>query len=212
PMLAIVFALLVYLFMKFDSDGLVAIAKAALGLSLVVFLHELGHFLAAKWCDVHVTTFSIGFGPAIPGCHFKRGETTYKLALFPLGGYVQMVGQVDGDEGSDGSEDDPRSFRNKTVGQRMLIISAGVIMNVILAVVCFVVVFRGPGKDRIAGVIGAVETGAPAFKYGLRSGAEILQIGEVRNPFFENLMVRVMAAMPGEKLEFIAKRPGDDQA
>jgi regulator of sigma E protease len=209
PVLAIVFALLVFLFMKFDSSGLVAIAKAALGLSLVVFLHELGHFLAAKWCDVHVTTFSIGFGPAIPGCRYKWGETTYKLALFPLGGYVQMVGQVDGDEASDGSEDDPRSFRNKTVGQRMLIISAGVIMNVILAIVCFVVVFRGPGKDRIAGVIGAVETGAPAFKYGLRSGAEILQIGDLNDPYFENLMVRVMAALPGEKLEFVSKRPGD---
>jgi regulator of sigma E protease len=209
PILGLVFALLVYLFMKFDSDGLVAIAKAALGLSLVVFLHELGHFLAAKWCDVHVTTFSIGFGPAIPGCSFKWGETTYKLALFPLGGYVQMVGQVDGDESSDGSEDDPRSFRNKRVGQRMLIISAGVIMNVILAVVCFIVVFRGPGKDRIAGVIGSVEPGAPAFKYGLRSGAEILQIGDIKDPYFENLMVRVMANLPGEKIEFVAKRPGD---
>jgi len=212
PVLAIVFALFVYLFMKFDNEGLVAIAKAAIGLSFVVFLHELGHFLAAKWCDVHVTTFSIGFGPAIPGCCYKWGETTYKLALFPLGGYVQMVGQVDGDEGADGSEDDPRSYRNKSVGQRMLIISAGVIMNVILAIICFVVVFRGPGKDRMAGVIGAIDTGAPAFKYGLRSGAEILQIGDIKDPYFENLMVRVMATMPGEKLEFISKRAGDAQA
>src|ERR1700730_495071 len=134
--------------MKFDTDGLIAIAKAALGLSFVVFLHELGHFLAAKSCDVHVTTFSIGFGPAIPGCSFKWGETTYKLALFPLGGYVQMVGQVDGDEGSDGSEDDPRSFRNKTVGQRMLIISAGVIMNVLFGALCFVAVYRYQGVER----------------------------------------------------------------
>jgi regulator of sigma E protease len=212
PLLALVLAVLVYLFLNFDAEGLVAIAKAALGLSFVVFLHELGHFLAAKWCDVHVTTFSIGFGPAIPGCSFRRGETTYKLALFPLGGYVQMVGQVDGDEASDGSEDDPRSYRNKTVGQRMLIISAGVIMNVILAIVCFVVVFRGPGKDRMAGVIGTIDTGAPAFKYGLRSGAEILKIGETDNPYFENLMVRVMAALPGEKLEFISKRPDDSRA
>ena len=178
---------------------MVAIAKAALGLSFVVFLHELGHFMAAKWCDVNVNTFSIGFGPTIPGCSFQWGETTYKLALFPLGGYVQMVGQVDGDEASDGSEDDPRSYRNKSVGQRMLIISAGVIMNVILAVICFVVVFRGPGKDRMAGVIGEIDTGAPAFNYGLRTGAEILQIGEIKYPYFENLMVRVMAAIARTK-------------
>ena len=214
PVLAIVVRLrgLSRLFMKFDTGGLIAIAKAAMGLSLVVFLHELGHFMAAKWCDVNVNTFSIGFGPTIPGCSFKWGETTYKLALFPLGGYVQMVGQVDGDEASDGSEDDPRSYRNKSVGQRMLIISAGVIMNVILAIVCFVVVFRGPGKDRMAGVIDAMDTGAPAFKYGLRTGAEILQIGDIKDPYFDNLMVRVMAVLPGEKLKFVFKRPGDSQA
>src|SRR5262249_62419604 len=136
-------------------------------LGVVIFIHELGHFLVAKWCDVHVTVFSIGFGPAIPGCRFKWGETTYKVALFPLGGYVQMVGQVDGDESSDGSEDDPRSYRNKTVGQRMLIISAGVIMNVILAVVCFVLLFRRPGQDRIPGVIGPADTGPPPLPYAL---------------------------------------------
>src|SRR6516164_9869084 len=92
------------------------ITLAALGLGLVIFLHELGHFAVAKWCDVHVETFSIGFGPALPGCSFQRGETTYKIAMIPLGGYVKMVGEgADTDE----SDDDPRSFKNKTVGQRM---------------------------------------------------------------------------------------------
>src|SRR5437764_449971 len=107
-MLGMMGALLLYLLYNFTIEQLLNIAKAALGLSFVIFIHELGHFLAAKWCDVHVTTFSIGFGPAIPGCRFKRGETTYKLAILPLGGYVQMVGQVAGDEGSD-DDDDPRS-------------------------------------------------------------------------------------------------------
>ncbi|MCI0641997.1 MAG: site-2 protease family protein [Gemmataceae bacterium] len=209
PVLAIVFALLALIFIKFDSDGIWAIVKAALGLSLVVFIHELGHFLVAKWCDVHVTTFSIGFGPAIPGCRFQWGETTYKFALFPLGGYVQMVGQVDGDESSDGSEEDPRSFKNKSVGQRMAIISAGVIMNVILAIVCFVIVFRGPGKDRIAGVVGTIDAGAPGFKNGLQSGMDIKQIGDIKNPYFENLKITVMTALPGEKISFVATRPWD---
>lgn len=202
-------ALLVFLFMKFDSNGLWAIAKAALGLSFVVFIHELGHFLVAKWCDVHVTTFSIGFGPPIPGCWFKWGETTYKLALFPLGGYVQMVGQVDGDESSDGSEDDPRSFRNKSVGQRMAIISAGVVMNVILAVICFIVVFRGPGKDRPAAVIDGIESGSPAFVNGLRTGALIVRIGDYENPNFENLMTTVMGTTHGQHILIEYKRPGD---
>ena len=93
------------------------VAKVVLGLGFVIFIHELGHFLAAKWCDVHVQTFSIGFGPALPGCSFQRGETTYKIAVLPLGGYVNMVG-----EGAEADEDEdyPRSFKNKTVGQRML--------------------------------------------------------------------------------------------
>src|SRR5262249_32806478 len=163
------------------------------------FIHELGHFLVAKWCDVHVTVFSIGFGPAIPGCRFKWGETTYKLALFPLGGYVQMVGQVDGDEASDeASEDDPRSYRNKSVWQRMAIISAGVVMTAILAVICFIIVFSGPGKNRQAAVVAAVDTGAPAFVHGIRTGEVVLQIGDVKNPYFEDLMVRVMSTDHGE--------------
>ena len=69
------------------------VALAVLGLGLVIFIHELGHFLAAKACDVHVETFSIGFGKAIPGCQFRRGETLYKIGWIPLGGYVKMVGE-----------------------------------------------------------------------------------------------------------------------
>lgn len=208
PTLLILGALGVFLFNKFDAEGLWAIAKAALGLSFVIFIHELGHFLAAKWCDVHVTTFSIGFGPAVPGCWFKWGETLYKLSILPLGGYVMMVGQVDGDETSDGSEDDPRSYRNKTVGQRMLIISAGVIMNIILAIVCFVIVFQGPGKDRQSAVIMTVDTGAPAFTKPLHSGTEFKQVGGYKNPYFEDLMVATMATGKSEGLEIVAVTPG----
>jgi regulator of sigma E protease len=199
-MLVLLAILGVVLFINFDGDGLWAIAKAALGLSFVIFIHELGHFLVAKWCDVHVQTFSIGFGPALPGCSFKWGETTYKLALFPLGGYVQMVGQVDGHEESDGTEDDPRSYKNKTVGQRMAIISAGVTMNVILAVICFVIVFQGPGKDRKAAIVSAVDSRSPAFVKGIPTGAVITQIGDVENPYFEDLMGVVMATQSGQLL------------
>src|SRR5207253_2267890 len=106
----------VWLYQSLGGEGMWSLVKAALGLGFVVFVHELGHFLVAKWCDVHVETFSIGFGPAIPGCSVQRGETLYKIGLFPLGGYVKMVGE--GAE-NDEEDDDPRSFKNKTVGQRM---------------------------------------------------------------------------------------------
>jgi regulator of sigma E protease len=206
--LLLVVGVLGFVFYKFPLDDVFSIGKAVLGLSFVVFIHELGHFLVAKWCDVHVTTFSIGFGPAVPGCAFRMGETTYKFSLVPLGGYVQMVGQVDGDEGSDGSESDPRSYRNKSVFQRMAIISAGVIMNVILAVICFVVVFRGPGKERLAAIVGTVDSGSPAFVNGIHWGAEITQIGDVKDPTFEDLFITVMGTTTDEKIKFVSHLPG----
>lgn len=203
--LAIVAAVIGLVFYYFNWDGRLAIGMAFLGLSFVVFFHELGHFLVAKWCDVEVTTFSIGFGPAVPGCAWKWGETTYKLSLIPIGGYVQMVGQVDGDESSDGSEDNPRSYRNKSVGQRMAIISAGVIMNVILAVICFIVVYEGPGRERVAAVVGSVDTKAPAYVQGIRTSARIEQIGGIKDPYFEDLMVTVMSTTEGERIDFVSK-------
>jgi len=202
PMLLILAALGLFVHFYFNLDGTSwwSIAKAGLGLGLVIFIHELGHFLVAKWCDVHVQTFSIGFGPALPGCSFQWGETTYKLAVFPLGGYVQMVGQVDGHEENDGTEDDPRSYKNKSVWQRMAIISAGVTMNVILAIICFIVVFKGPGKDRMAAIVNSVDSGSPAYVKGLPTGAVITRIGNVDNPYFDDLMSIVMASQKGEQI------------
>ena len=136
------------LYYYWGFDGIVRAALVVVGLGLVIFIHELGHFLAAKWCNVHVQTFSLGFGPALPGCSFKWGETTYKIGILPLGGYVQMVG-----EGADADEDEsyPRSYKNKTVLQRMFIISAGVIMNVLLGFVCFALVYQFHGVRDAAG-------------------------------------------------------------
>ena len=197
------------LYYQFGLDGTWAIAKAALGLGFIIFIHELGHFAVAKWCDVHVQTFSLGFGPALPGCSFTRGETTYKLAVFPLGGYVKMVGE--GDE--EGGEDDPRSFKNKTVGQRMLIISAGVIMNVILGCVCFIIAF-GNGVRVPPAVVAKVDPGSPAWIQGLPSAAvdpaawdkagpgmpRLKKLGSIDNPNFEDLKYLVMLSQAGEKL------------
>src|SRR6202011_3940817 len=110
PYLFVMLFLAGLLYYKHGADGLVRAGMVILGLGFVVFIHELGHFLTAKWCDVHVQTFSLGFGPALPGCSFRYGETLYKIALLPLGGYVSMVGE--GTE-PDENEDYPRSFKNK---------------------------------------------------------------------------------------------------
>lgn len=151
----------------------VGILGAVLGLGLVIFLHELGHFAVAKWCDVNVERFSIGFGPIILG--WKWGETEYALSAIPFGGYVKMLGQDDADPSQMTSEEiaaDPRSYVSKNVWQRMAIISAGVTMNVLTAVLFNAAAF-GLGTESIPPAIGEVRPGLPAWAAGVRRGDEI---------------------------------------
>jgi regulator of sigma E protease len=180
--------------------------KVVLGLGLVIFIHELGHFLAAKWCDVHVKTFSIGFGPAVPFCSYKWGETTYMIGIIPLGGYVSMVGEGD-NAGDDEAEEDPRSFRKKTVGQRMLIISAGVVMNILLGMACFVAAYLHGVREEPA-VAGSVVSGGAAWRAGMRTEDHIVQIDSRVNPTFKDLRPIVMSTRAGEKVEIFVERDG----
>jgi regulator of sigma E protease len=189
---------------KFQLSAL-ALGVMLFGLGLVIFIHELGHFLVAKWCDVHVETFSIGFGPALPGCKFRRGETTYMIALIPLGGYVKMVGEGDG---SEEDENDPRSFKNKTVWQRMAIISAGVTMNVLLGCLCFIYVYMTHGVERQSATVGMVDAGGPAWIKGLRSGAVIDQIGDATHPHFDDLQGEVLTTLWRTRLPLTYSVPG----
>jgi regulator of sigma E protease len=190
---------------NFDPEKIVALAKLVLGFGLVIFIHELGHFLVAKWCDVHVETFSIGFGPPILGCVFRRGETAYMIALFPLGGYVKMVGEGPEEE----SEDDPRSFKNKPVWQRMAIISAGVTMNVLLAFAMFVYVFLTHGAARMPGVIDRVEPGSPAWVEGMRPGDVIYWFGNKGpRPYFDECRPLIMNSKKDEPIKVVFGPPG----
>jgi regulator of sigma E protease len=188
-------------------------AKVALGLGFIIFIHELGHFLAAKWCDVHVRTFSIGFGPAIPFCSYKYGETTYMLGVIPLGGYVAMVGEGTGeslpDADVDEEDSDPRSFKNKSVPQRMLIISAGVIMNVIFGMVCFVAAYMHGVKEEPA-IVGATFSGGAAWRADVRDGDTIVRIGSRTNPTFKDLRPVVMSTDKGEKVPLVVLRDGKE--
>ena len=176
---------------------------AAGGLSLIIFLHELGHFLAAKWCDVQVDTFSIGFGPALPFCQYKYGETTYKLAMIPLGGFVGMLGETENDAENgteEEAEENPRSFKNKTVGQRMLIISAGVIMNLILGCVCFVITYLNGVQEKPA-IASHVESGSAAWRAGIHSGTEIERINGRSNPWFDDIRPIISSTSKGEVVD-----------
>ncbi|HWL08233.1 MAG TPA: RIP metalloprotease RseP [Planctomicrobium sp.] len=157
-------------------SNLLTILIVAIGLGLVIFFHELGHFLVAKWCGVYVERFSIGFGAPIFG--FKWGETEYSFGWLPFGGYVKMLGQDDMDPAQMTDEQvavNPRSYTSKTVLQRMAIISAGVIMNIITGTIFFVLVFTW-GIEKVDSVAGYVQVGMPAWKNGIRTGDRITSI------------------------------------
>ncbi|MCA9048206.1 MAG: RIP metalloprotease RseP [Planctomycetaceae bacterium] len=152
--------------------------SVVLGLGLVIFFHELGHFAVAKWCNVHVERFSIGIGPIL--WSRQKGETEYALSALPFGGYVKMLGQDDMDPNqmtSDEIAENPRSYSSKKVWQRMAIISAGVIMNIVTGFMFFAIAFRS-GVQELVPVIGAVHAGMPAWEAGIRPGDVIEKIND----------------------------------
>src|SRR5437867_11084226 len=111
---------------------------ALIVLGVIIVIHEFGHFAVAKFFKIKVETFSLGFGPRLVG--FVRGDTDYRISALPLGGYVKMLGQDDSDP-SAARTDREDDFRNKSVGKRMAILVAGVVMNTIFAIFGFIVAF-----------------------------------------------------------------------
>ncbi len=175
--------------------------RVALGIGFVIFVHELGHFLAAKFCGVKVEKFYVGFdvpisiGPLkLPRSlvKFRRGETEYGIGTIPLGGYVKMLGQDDdprkaeaeaqrirqagGDATASGL--DPRSYPAKKVWQRMIIISAGVVMNLITGVLYAAVAYMY-GVPYMPAVVGNVTPGGPAYQAGIEPGGNVVTISDI---------------------------------
>ena len=188
-------------------------AKVALGIGLVIFVHELGHFVAAKTFGVKCEKFYVGFDvplqigpikfPRTLG-KFTYGETEYGIGVIPLGGYVKMLGQNDDprkleeenkriqvegdvDEAAVEPQLNPRSFPAKPVWQRMIIMSAGVIVNVITGVLFAAMAF-GFGVSYKPAVVGGVSSGGPAWQAGIEPGGQVVSIGNFHDdkmPFRE---------------------------
>ncbi|GAB0116834.1 RIP metalloprotease RseP [Acidisoma sp. 7E03] len=153
----------------------------AVVLGVLVFVHEMGHYLAARWRGVHVETFSIGFGQAIARWTDKRG-TVWKLAWLPLGGYVKLHGQErpqDVTEEERASWQAGRTFQEKSVWSRMIVIAAGPIANFILAAVLFIGLFMVVGKPIAEPVIGKIMPGSAASQVKLKPGDVITSVGGV---------------------------------
>lgn len=179
-----------------------------LAFSFVVFVHELGHFVMAKWAGVRVEKFAVGFGPELVG--FTRGGTRYCLNLLPLGGYVKMLGQEDfaiDKEGEWRVKDDPDAFTNKPVGARALVVSAGVIMNIVFAAFAFMIVYW-IGIRAIAPVAGFVMPDMPADLAGIQPGDRIVRVNNMKIREFLDLKMATVLAEPHEPMEIEIERHG----
>ena len=177
-------------------------------LGVLVFVHELGHFLVARWHGVRVLTFSLGFGPKL--LSMKRGDTEYCLSLIPLGGYVKMAGE-NPDDHPQGAADE---FLSKTKWQRFQVLLAGPAMNMILAVVVLAVVLMQ--GDRVLAflskpaVIGVVQAGSAAAAGGMQAGDEVVRINGRTISTWEELDMAV-TSKPELNVEFVVRRSGAER-
>lgn len=154
------------------------------GIGSLIFIHELGHFLAAKKIGVRVHIFSLGFGPSLISRTW--GETEYRLAIIPLGGYVKLAGE----HPKEGVPQDSGDFMSKTPSQRAFVLIAGVAMNAMFAFLVFIIAFR-IGVPFITSEIGQVIPGWPAWEAGLAPGDNIVQIAGTKDPDFEDIFTAV---------------------
>lgn len=182
-------------------------------LTIVVFFHELGHFLVARWCGVKVLTFSLGFGPELFGFNDRHG-TRWKVSAIPLGGYVKFFG--DESEASTPSSDalntmteEERkvSFHHKKVGARAAIVAAGPIANFILAIVIFAALFAFLGKPSQTARVDIVQEKSAAAAAGFKSGDVVTAINGTAIDSFGD-MQRIVSVNPGTSLAFTVKRDG----
>jgi regulator of sigma E protease len=172
-----------------------------IGIGLLIFVHELGHFLVAKKIGVRVLAFSLGFGPAI--LRRKIGETDYRISLIPLGGYVKLAGEQEGKECA-GEE---WEFMSKKPGQRAAVLIAGVAFNTILAFIAFIIAFR-VGVPFVTAEIGRTIPGWPAWEAGIKPGDNILKVNNNSNPDFEDIFIAVALNNSPEGVKLKIEREG----
>lgn len=161
-------------------------------IGVMITVHELGHFWAARFFDVKVEAFSFGFGPRLFG--FRRGETDYRFSLILLGGYVKMAGEQLSEETSD----DPRSLLAKPRWQRLIISFAGPAMNVVLAVGLltglYMVKYQHIADEDLQAIIGHVMIDSPAAKAGIQDNDRIVRLDGKRNPTWDDVVLKEIAS------------------
>ena len=182
-------------------------------LTPLVFVHELGHYLVARWCGVRVDVFSIGFGPEIFGWKARNG-THWKISAIPLGGYIKMFGEHAIEPDADGhvrdlsDEEQAVSFQGKRLSQRAAIVFAGPAANYVFAIVVAAAMFVAIGQYYTPPRIGGISEGGPAAAAGLQPGDTIVSIGGASVERFEDI-VQLIRMAPGEHLRIDVLRDGE---
>ena len=182
-------------------------------LTVIVFVHEMGHYLVARWNGIAIQTFSIGFGPELIGFDDRRG-TRWKLSAIPLGGYVRFVGDMNAASMPDPEaaaalppEEQHRLFVNKNVWQRIAVVVAGPLANVLFTFLVLYALLLGYGRYTIPPVIGEVVTGSVAEAAGLLAGDTIVSVDGFGVAGFSDFQ-RLIATAPGREVTIVLDRGG----
>jgi regulator of sigma E protease len=187
---------------SFVTDALVVVVV----LGLMIFIHELGHFMAAKSFGVRVLVFSLGFGKSL--LHIKRGETDYRISLLPFGGYVKMAG----DDPSEVREGEKGEFLSQARWKRFVIVIMGPTMNVLLAVALLTGLykfhFQRPAYLDQSARVGDVEAGSPAALANIQPGDLILRLGAENNPKWEDVEYKILTTV-NEPIPLEIERNGE---
>jgi len=201
----------------FGMSAPVAIVSFLFVLTIIVFVHELGHFLVARWCGVAVKVFSVGFGPELVGFNDRYG-TRWKISAIPLGGYVKFLGDENEAGGSDrtvlerlSDEERNQAFANKGVGARAAIVAAGPLANFLLAIVVFTAIFSIYGRQVTEARVDAVLADSAAEVAGFHPGDLVLSIDGTQIGSFSDLQ-RIVAVSADSELHFVVDRDGREMS
>ena len=175
-------------------------------IGVLIFIHELGHFLLARLFGMGVRTFSLGFGPRILG--FTSGQTEYRVSAVPLGGYVQLVAQDSEDDETTAGFPPHTWFIRRPAWQRMLVVAAGPIFNLVLAWALYASMFYAYGRFETPAAVGQVTENSAAERAGLHSGDTVLSVDGQAIAYFRELQSRVEASH-GNPLTLSLRRDGE---
>ncbi len=174
-------------------------------LGVLIFFHELGHFLVARIFGIGVSTFSLGFGPKLFG--FVSGKTEYRLSAVPLGGYVSLVGESDESEIPDQFTQEEK-FSGRPPWQRILVVAAGPVFNFMLALFIYWGLFWAHGQLELIAEIGEVTEGSPAYEAGLQPGDKVIAVDGREITYWDDMVLFIQESR-GEPLDIQVRRNSD---